>query len=93
MRLGARWNVGQPPHPSVPEQLHAVIKEQEAAHPVSSSWTLTWLEGRPRCELDIGLVVTVSAEGRIDVMQRAVSSPEADIGIGEDDTDDDDWLS
>lgn len=84
MRLGARWRVGDPPHPGVPEELHAEIATQDAAHPGAGSWTLTWLEGRPRCALDGLLVVTLSPDG--DVVLDALSSE----GAGEDE--DDDWL-
>lgn len=57
MQLGARWKVGDPPHPSVPNELHAQIAEQERTHPNAESWTLTWLEGRPRAALDDLLVL------------------------------------
>jgi hypothetical protein len=30
-------------------------------------WTLTWLEGRPVCELDDGTLVTVDALGHVTV--------------------------
>lgn len=83
MQLGARWRVGDPPHSSVPPVLHHAIADAEQGHPNANSWTLTWLEGRPKCELDDLLLVTLTASGEIS------SSPLHDAG-GEDD--DDDWL-
>ena len=66
MQLGSRWNAGQPPHPGVPELLHAAIAtaEAELADATPASWTLTWLEGRPRVEL-------IDAAGKV----------RADIGV------------
>jgi len=83
VRLGARWRAGDPPHPGVPEALHAEIAAQEAKHPAAASWTLTWLEGRPRCELDgpDGLLVTVTLS--------PAGAPATEDPPGEDD---DDWL-
>lgn len=52
MQLGARWRCGEPPHRSVPSELHPIIAEHEAANPGAEAWTLTWLEGRPRLALD-----------------------------------------
>ncbi|MDI6024423.1 Fe-S oxidoreductase [Leucobacter sp. UT-8R-CII-1-4] len=83
MQLGARWRVGDPPHRSVPPSLHQAIAEAELAHPSAASWTLTWLEGRPRCELDDLALVTLTATGD-------VSSSQLQTLSGEDD--DDDWL-
>lgn len=83
MQLGARWRVGDPPHRSVPPTLHGAISEAERTHPGAVSWTLTWLEGRPRCELDDLALVTVTATGEI-------SSSQLQGAGGEDD--DDDWL-
>lgn len=62
MQLGARWRVGDPPHRSVPASLHSAIQEQELAHPSAGAWTLTWLEGRPRCALDDLVVVTLDGQ-------------------------------
>ena len=90
MRLGARWQVGDAPHASVPSALHAVIAEREAANPTATSWTLTWLEGRPRCELDTGESVELNAAGEIQVVQRAVGDEGRIDGIV--DSEDDDWL-
>lgn len=95
MRLGARWRVGEPPHPGVPAELHAAIAEQERAHTGSTAWTLTWLEGRPRCELDAdasgaGVLVTLSASGEVTATPRVAASADPGDGIVDDD---DDWLS
>ncbi|WP_240422988.1 Fe-S oxidoreductase [Leucobacter sp. wl10] len=81
MQLGARWAAGSPPHRGVPPELHRAIAEQEAAHPEAGSWTLTWLEGRPRCALDDLVIVTL--EG---VEQPGRAGPEDLDGA------DDDWL-
>ena len=67
MRMGARWAAGSPPHPGVPAALHPAIAAQEARHPGASSWTLTWLENRPRCALDELVVVGLLADGRVGV--------------------------
>lgn len=62
MQLGARWRVGDPPHRSVPAELHALIAEHERAHPDADAWTLTWLEGGPRLALDDAEVFPAPAE-------------------------------
>lgn len=80
MQLGARWRVGEPPHRSVPSALHGAIAAQEATHPGAVSWTLTWLEGRPRCALDDVALVTSDLDGRA-------------ILVTESNEDDDDWLN
>lgn len=81
MRLGARWQAGEAPHPSVPPELHDAIAAQEAAHPDAASWTLTWLEGRPRCSLEDLVTVSLDSAGRV----RASGS------LGDDEAEDD-WL-
>lgn len=83
MQLGARWRVGDIPHRGVPPQLHGAIAEQEATYPAASAWTLTFLEGRPRCALDDLVIVTLTATGT--VASETLGTPEAD--------DDDDWLA
>lgn len=88
MQLGSRWRVNEPPHRSVPFELHETIREQEQQHPHAHSWTLTWLEGRPRCDLDGTLIVTLSREGAVQVIP---SSQNGDLEV--DDDDDDDWLA
>lgn len=90
MRLGARWRVGERPHSSVPSALDDEIARQETMHPDANSWTLTWLERRPRAALDDLVLVTVNAEGQV-----VASSGGSGAAILGPDTldDDDDWLS
>ena len=100
MQLGARWAAGAPPHRGVPAALHAAIAAQEERHPGAGSWTLTWLEGRPRCALDDAVVVALGADGAVRVTPGpggagaadAHPSPEAP-GAGTVPDDEDDWLS
>ncbi|MBL3687068.1 Fe-S oxidoreductase [Leucobacter zeae] len=92
MRMGARWRAGDPPHRGVPPELHAPIAEQEALHPGASSWTLTWLEGRPRCALDDLVLVTLDGV----VPLQGAGTPGTEAGPGgalDEDDEDDDWLS
>mgnify|MGYP003435185038 FL=1 len=93
MQLGARWTVGAPPHRSVPAVLHEAIAEveAEAARP-DASWTLTWLEGRPRLSLDGELRLTLDGSGDPVHVVPGHDSPSthSDPTIDEDD---DDWLS
>lgn len=99
MQLGARWQVGHAPHRSVPLSLHALISEQEAVHPQAASWTLTWLEGRPRCALEDLVIVTLTPAGAptVEVGPGQASQPGIEPGTGHagpaTDDDDDDWLS
>lgn len=106
MQLGSRWQAGDAPHPGVPELLHAAIRLAEAECPDGHSWTLTWLEGRPRVELldaqaallrDIG----VTAQGEVKVAaQSAHNRPgnstadpltsDSATAASDDDDDDDD---
>lgn len=103
MQLGSRWQAGQPPHHGVPELLHVAISAAESrvfgGHETAGSWTLTWLEGRPRVELidgagalraDLG----VDAAGR--VTERAADGTASDgaarAHVNDADADDD-WLS
>jgi hypothetical protein len=88
VQLGARWAAGASPHRGGPPELHAAIAEQEAAHPEADSWTLTWLEGRPRCLLGgAGLepVALVTADGTGSVVVESVAANHED--------DEDDWLN
>lgn len=85
MQLGTRWSVGEPPHHSVPGALHAAIAAQEQLHPSASSWTLTWLEGRPRISLDSVVTLTLTAQGE-PVIEGSSS------GFIHDD-EEDDWLN
>lgn len=91
MQLGARWRVGDPPHPSVPRELHETIAEQEARHPTVDAWTLTWLEGRPRCALGDMVLVELDAAGAPRVTTLEPWS--ADTPAMDDGDDSDDWLS
>lgn len=79
MQMGARWQAGDPPHRSVPAALHQEITRQEALHPAADSWTLTWLEGLPRCALDDTALLTLDGGGH------------AMLEVQSDD-EDDDWL-
>ncbi len=86
MQLGARWRVGEAPHRGVPDSLHSMIREQEHAFPEAHAWTLTWLEGRPRCALDDLVIVTLVG------VEQAAGSGSPGGAAGTDD-DDDDWLN
>ena len=79
MQLGARWNAGDAPHRSVPLTMHQAIAAQEALHPDAQAWTITWLEGLPRCALDDAALLTLDASGGALLV--------ADL------EDNDDWLS
>lgn len=103
MQLGARWRAGETPHRGVPPTLHEAIAAQEAAHPDAHSWTLTFLEGRPRCALDDLVLVTVDAASRVVVTSLRGDSDTDGVGGSarstthaapdSSDEDDDDWLS
>ena len=103
MQLGARWRVGDAPHRSVPPSLFPTIAAQELRFPDASAWTLTWLEGRPRLQLDDAVRVSIDAKGAVTVHAvdgEAQSGPAGEPGGSagrapglEDDDDDDDWLT
>lgn len=95
MQMGARWRVGETPHRGVPASLHEIVGAQEARFPEAHSWTLTWLEGRPRLTLDDLVLVTVDAQGEVNVQAAQIlTAPGAPGGnVEEEDDDDDDWLS
>lgn len=62
MRLGTRWPAGDEPPSSVPEAVRSALADVERQRGSSlepSSWTLTWLEGRPVVTLDDGTTVTL----------------------------------
>jgi len=73
MQLGTRWTFGTP----TPARLTGPILDGIASVESEISrlsvdatewrWTLTWLEGRPVCELDDGTLVTVDALGHVNV--------------------------
>ena len=91
MQLGVRWRVGDPPHPSVPRELHETIAEQEARHPSAHAWTLTWLEGRPRCALDELVLVELDPTGASRVTD--LQPWDSVTSDSDDAADSDDWLS
>ena len=93
MQLGARWRCGTSPHRSVPMVLHAVIAEQEALHSGADSWTLTWLEGRPRATLDDLVMVSVNESGAVLVSSGGFGQNAGDGFEGTGDDDEDQWLS
>ncbi len=88
MQLGVRWRAGDPPHRSVPPALHPAIAEEEGRHPEASAWTLTWLEGFPRCALDDVALLTLDASGRASLIE-SISGHSDPMS----DEDDDDWLN
>ncbi len=93
MQLGVRWRAGDAPHRGVPPELHDAIRAQEHAHPGAHSWTLTWLEGRPRCALDDLVVITVYASGETRVEGAAdAASDTSGTDTERQAEDDDDWL-
>lgn len=101
MQLGARWAVGHAPHRGVPPELHATIAATEAEFPAGKSWTLTWLEGRPRCALEDLVLVGLDAGGAITITRSGAAGSEGSSPTGaehsrageDDEDDDDDWLS
>ena len=97
MQLGSRWRVGDPPHTAVPAVLHDAIATAEAEHSAGSSWTLTWLEGRPRVELmDPGALVLcdlrVDPTGQVQDFSLGEHSDTTLADDSSDDDEDDDWL-
>lgn len=86
MRIGVRWNAGEEPHVSVPDQLRDAIRQVDEDSLVSS-WTLTWLEGLPLCSRSDGTVVRLTADGAV-----SVKYSESNTAPSPDDGDDDDWL-
>lgn len=97
MQMGARWQHGAVPHRSVPSALHSAISDAETAFPGGDSWTLTWLEGRPRAILDDLVELRVDAHGAVETTRidgsRGAAAPEAGPGAAATDDDDDDWLN
>ncbi|UCR89333.1 hypothetical protein [Mycetocola spongiae] len=73
MQLGTRWNFGGTPPAALPAAagptLAAIEANLVAAGPAagleSARWTLTWLEGRARLELDDGTRVVLHADGSL----------------------------
>lgn len=87
--MGVRWSTGQPAHRSVSETLVPLVSEQERLHPDARAWTLTWLEGRPRCTLDDLLTVTVTPDGTPQLLEHQEVEWPGEPAI---EPDDDDWL-
>lgn len=100
MQLGARWQVGNDPHRSVPPALFDTIATCEQAHPSARAWTLTWLEGRPRLALDDLAEISVDQQGAVRAKDLTALASNAKDVLGEesslssydDEDDDDDWL-
>ncbi|MRH29918.1 hypothetical protein GH740_11445 [Microbacterium sp. SYP-A9085] len=69
MQLGTRWAAGaEPPARLTPEfvaQLRSVEADLPPTERGAARWTLTWLEGRPVAELDVGIIVTVDHAGAV----------------------------
>lgn len=100
MQMGARWQVGTAPHRSAPAGLRAVIADQERRFPNADSWTLTWLEGRPRATLDDLVEVSFDRHGSAVVRELGTapgagtaSESQPAAGATPDADDDDDWLN
>lgn len=73
MQLGTRWTSGDPIPSAVPQELHAQISSVDSSIPGDNlgqprpRWTLTWLEGRPIAELDVGVIVEKGHDGTVRV--------------------------
>ena len=100
MQMGARWQHGSVPHRSVPSALQAAIAEQELRFSDADSWTLTWLEGRPRVALDDRVELLIDPLGAVVVRELSNADdtdPAAGPHVGVDAAsavdDDDDWLN
>ena len=69
MQLGTRWSVGAEPPERLSASLKAAIASVEAERDSRDTsrwrWTLTWLEGHPRAELEDGTVVREDYDGSI----------------------------
>jgi hypothetical protein len=61
MQLGTRWAVGAEPPERISDSMKAAIASVEAERESNDTsmwrWTLTWLEGHPRAELEDGTIV------------------------------------
>lgn len=75
MQLGTRWTFGTTPPARLTGAILdgiALVESEIRDLTVDAStwrWTLTWLEGRPVCELDDGTLVTIDAGGVVSVSQ------------------------
>jgi hypothetical protein len=69
MQLGTRWSVGAEPPERLSDEMKAAIASVEAERESQDTsmwrWTLTWLEGRPRAELEDGTIVREDYDGSI----------------------------
>ncbi len=73
MQLGTRWSVGTPPPERLSDAMKSAIASVETARLAESGraaasswrWTLTWLEGHPRAELDDGTIVREDYDGSV----------------------------
>jgi hypothetical protein len=74
----------------VPAILHEAIAAAEAEHAEAQAWTLTWLESRPRLQLDDLVLLSVDAHGGVHAaaLSDGAATNEEDI----EDEDDDSWL-
>lgn len=71
MQLGTRWAVGAEPPARLPEAMVAAIRtiESKLSDGDRRRWTLTWLERRPRVELDDGPLLRLTASGAVEVIE------------------------
>lgn len=89
MQIGTRWAVGSATPDGLPGVFVAAITDAESERNLTQgSWTLTWLEGRPVATHPAELRLALRADGTVATQ----SGSEPDLGIGDED-DDDDWLS
>jgi hypothetical protein len=69
MQLGTRWSVGDEPPARLSDPMKAQIASIEAEREGNDTsmwrWTLTWLEGHPRAELEDGTVVREDYDGGV----------------------------
>ena len=77
MQLGTRWTFGTTPPARLPESIVEAISKVESdinALSVDASawrWTVTYLEGRPICELDDGTLVELNSAGVVTITDPA----------------------
>ncbi len=70
MQLGTRWSVGAKPPERLSDGMRSEIASIETERMSTNDtgmwrWTLTWLEGHPRAELEDGTVVREDYDGSI----------------------------
>ncbi len=77
MQLGTRWTFGATPPERLAESIVEAIRKVEnviTTLGVDASawrWTVTYLEGRPICELDDGTLVEINAAGVVTITDPA----------------------